>query len=580
MLVKDLMNRSVNQIPVLSSRSKMRQAQDLFLGTKDLQWIAICDDEMYLLGCLKRGDVIGTDEETPVVSAATPPDVLVSCNDEAARVIPLLAQKGAEKILVTDCQGKLQGFISQEQRWLEEFFELREFLPVTTVLGAMYDAVLVINGRGRVIYANPSYTRTLGVPIHKVLGKYLADIEPEARCLEVLKTGKPRLDESWRINSVGIEVVGSITPMLKGQEVIGVITVFRNITEMLRLSEELRRLQGVTRYLQDEIRRIERVPAAFEAMVGKSGRFRDAIKLAARVAPTETTVVIRGESGVGKELLARAIHASSQRRDRPFVHINCAAIPETLLESELFGYEGGAFTGARRGGKLGKFELAHDGTLFLDEIGDMSMAMQAKLLRALQDKEIERVGGQKPIKVDVRIVSATNRNLEMMVKNKTFREDLYYRLNVVPIILPPLKDRKDDISLMVDYFLNEFLSRENKGNMMVSNEVMDIFHNHHWPGNIRELRNAIEHAVVVCPGRVILPEHLPGYFIHIEPPAGDVDSFLRIGSKKLPDIVARVEKEAMVKALRMANNNRSKAIEILGISRRTFYEKLRKYELE
>lgn len=580
MLVKDLMNRSVNQIPVLSSRSKMRQAQDLFLGTKDLQWIAICDDEMYLLGCLKRGDVIGTDEETPVVSAATPPDVLVSCNDEAARVIPLLAQKGAEKILVTDCQGKLQGFISQEQRWLEEFFELREFLPVTTVLGAMYDAVLVINGRGRVIYANPSYTRTLGVPIHKVLGKYLADIEPEARCLEVLKTGKPRLDESWRINSVGIEVVGSITPMLKGQEVIGVITVFRNITEMLRLSEELRRLQGVTRYLQDEIRRIERVPAAFEAMVGKSGRFRDAIKLAARVAPTETTVVIRGESGVGKELLARAIHASSQRKDRPFVHINCAAIPETLLESELFGYEGGAFTGARRGGKLGKFELAHDGTLFLDEIGDMSMAMQAKLLRALQDKEIERVGGQKPIKVDVRIVSATNRNLEVMVKNKTFREDLYYRLNVLPIILPPLRDRKDDISLMVDYFLNEFLSRENKGNMMVSNEVMDIFHNHHWPGNIRELRNAIEHAVVVCPGRVILPEHLPGYFIHIEPPAGDVDSFLRIGSKKLPDIVARVEKEAMVKALRMANNNRSKAIEILGISRRTFYEKLRKYELE
>ncbi|HHY38423.1 MAG TPA: sigma 54-interacting transcriptional regulator [Clostridia bacterium] len=535
---------------------------------------------MYLLGCLKRADALGAEEDAPVVTTVTPPEVVVYCDDDASTVVPILAKKGTDKILVTDAQGKLQGFISQEQRWLEEFFELREFLPVTNVLDAIYDAVLMINGRGRVIYANPSYTRILGVPIYKVLGKYLADIEPEARCLEVLKTGKPRLNESWRINSVGVEVVGSITPILKGREVVGVITVFRNISEMLRLSEELRRLQGVAKYLQDELRRTERVPPAFESMVGKNGRFREAIKLAARVAPTEATVMIRGENGVGKELLARAIHAASQRKDQPFIHVNCAAIPETLLESELFGYEGGAFTGAKRGGKPGKFELAHGGTLFLDEVGDMSVSMQAKLLRALQDKEIERVGGQRPIKVNVRIISATNHNLEMMVKNHTFREDLYYRLNVVPILLPPLRDRKDDIPLLVDCFLREFLSKEGKGNMAVSNEVMDIFYNHHWPGNIRELRNAVEHAVVVCPGRVILPEHLPGYFMNIEPPAGDLEGLLRLESRRLTDVIARVEKEALVKALRAAKNNRSKAIEILGISRRTFYEKLRKYGLE
>lgn len=274
------------------------------------------------------------------------------------------------------------------------------------------------------------------------------------------------------------------------------------------------------------------------------------------MARTDSTVLILGESGVGKEVLARAIYNGSKRKDKPFIKVNCAAIPEHLIESELFGYEDGAFTGAKKGGKLGKFELAHGGTIFLDEIGDMSTTTQAKVLRVLQEKEFERVGGTRSIKVDIRVIAATNRDLEAMIKRGDFRRDLYYRLNIVPLRLPPMRERKDDILRLAYTFLNQHakdLGRE----LTISPQVVKFFHEYDWPGNIRELQNVIEHASIVCNGSVIELHHLPKHIL----PLPDEEPETPENPYDMKEVISRMEKELILSALSNYNNNRTKAME-------------------
>src|SRR5665648_289817 len=431
------------------------------------------------------------------------------------------------------------------------------------ILNNIHDVVLVIDSHTTIVYANEAYARLLGVPVAKVLGRRLNKIEPEAAAIEVMRTGKGR-DGGDYLDSLGIDVAGSSSPIFKGKSIVGCVSTFKNITEVLRLGRGLH-----------QTKQWEQLPLPFKEYVGQNSHLKDTLVLAAKVARTDSTVLILGESGVGKEVLARAVHNSSRRKDMPMIKVNCAAMPEDLIESELFGYEDGAFTGAKKGGKLGKFELAHCGTIFLDEIGDMSLTMQAKLLRVLQEKEFERVGGCKTVKVDIRVIAATNRDLESMIEQGAFRIDLYYRLNIVPLTLTPLRERKDDLLALAKTFLDKF-SLEVGHELTLSPKVMRLFEEYEWPGNIRELQNVLEHASIVCGGRTIEIQHLPARII----PADNANIEFDDKPYAVKEILARMEKELILSALDTYKNNRTNAMKALGFSRRVFYDKLLRYGIE
>lgn len=442
------------------------------------------------------------------------------------------------------------------------------------ILDNIHDVVLVIDSNTTIVYANEAYARILGVPVAKVLGRRLDVIEPDSPTIRMLHTGKPSRGNDY-IQSLGINVVGSSFPLYNEKNIIGAVSIFKNITEVVELNRELQQTKGVADYLKEQLEQWEHLPMSFKEYVGQNSRLKETLVLAAKVAQTESTVLILGESGVGKEVLARAVHNCSRRKDKPMIKVNCAAIPEDLIESELFGYEEGAFTGAKKGGKLGKFELAHSGTIFLDEIGDMSITMQAKLLRVLQEKEFERVGGTKTIKVDIRVIAATNRDLESMIEKGTFRRDLYYRLNIVPLHLTPLRERKDDILELANTFLKQF-SREVGHELNLSPQVIRFLQRYDWPGNIRELQNILEHASIVCNGTTIEVRHLPLHII----PTNDDQASDEDKPYDVKEIVGRMEKELILSALTTYNNNRTQAMKALGISRRAFYDKLRRYGIE
>jgi len=321
-------------------------------------------------------------------------------------------------------------------------------------------------------------------------------------------------------------------------------------------------------------------------IVGDDAKLKQVSVALHRAAATDTTVLLEGESGTGKELFARALHALSPRADGPFVAINCAAIPETLLETELFGHEKGAFTGAANR-KPGKFELAHRGTLFLDEIGDLPLALQAKILRALEEKRFERVGGTVPLQVDVRVVAATNRNLKAAVAARQYREDLYFRLSVFPIVIPPLRDRPDDIVTLARFFIDRFCRDLGKRPLALSPAAEQELRTYGWPGNVRELQNCIERAAILTEGDTILPRHLNLSFrgAPAPTPAEDDSAWAKIDlSGTLTDatrrVVAEVERRKIDQALREAAGNRGRAAEILQVSYKTFTAKLREHGLE
>jgi len=324
------------------------------------------------------------------------------------------------------------------------------------------------------------------------------------------------------------------------------------------------------RQLEKEIRALRQqidVEYEFKEIIGQSEPMKQVFNLIKKVLDTDVTVLITGESGTGKELVASVLHHHSPRRNKPFIKINCAAIPETLLESELFGHEKGAFTGAVTS-KPGKFELAHEGTIFLDEIGEMPISTQAKILRVLQEREFERVGGTKTIKVNVRIIASTNRDLWKAVQEKTFREDLYFRLNVVNIHLPPLKERKEDIPLLVEHFIKKHNVKFNKKVMGITQEALGLLYQYHWPGNVRELENYIERAVLLAPGKLITSKELPYHLLGIPEEAGE---------KNLDEIIEGIEKKLIIDALRKTQGVQTRAAQILGISERSLWHRVKKY---
>jgi len=310
----------------------------------------------------------------------------------------------------------------------------------------------------------------------------------------------------------------------------------------------------------------------FSNIIGTTGPMRQVYEQISQVAATNTTVLIRGESGTGKELIAHAIHYNSLRAKKPFVKVSCAALPETLIESELFGYEKGAFTGAQAR-KKGRFELAEGGTLFLDEIGDINLSTQVKLLRALQEREIERLGGTDTIKVNVRLIVATNKNLEEALAARTFREDLFYRINVFTIFVPSLRERKSDIMLLADHFLEKYGREHGKDIRRISTPAIDMLVSYHWPGNVRELENTIERAAVVCDGNVIHGHHLPPTLQTAEASGTQMSS-------SLSEAVEQYEKDLILDALKTARGNRAKVARLLNSTERIIHYKIKKYTID
>lgn len=381
-------------------------------------------------------------------------------------------------------------------------------------------------------------------------------------------------------------------PIKKGNEVIGALSVDRPYDPNYSLEEGTKLLSVIStlvarhvinletiRLEKDQLRQENRRLRGelenkyrFSNIIGNSNKMRDVFQMIAQVSKSNATVLIRGESGTGKELVANSIHYNSHRSKFPFVKINCAAIPSTLIESEFFGHEKGSFTGAIKQ-KIGKFELANKGTIFLDEIGSISLDVQAKLLRVLQEKEFERVGGLTTIKTDVRVIAATHKNLEEAVENELFRGDLYYRLNVFPIYLPPLRERKTDILLLADYFLEKYCRENGKDIRRFSTPAIDMLMSYHWPGNVRELENCIERAVLLCEEGVIHSYHLPPS-IQTGKDSGTLPTI------SLDQAVEKLEKEMIIDALKNTRGNITKAAKLLNITVRKFGYKVKQYGID
>ncbi len=352
------------------------------------------------------------------------------------------------------------------------------------------------------------------------------------------------------------------------------------LTKPIDLEELLLKLQKVSerstliqenRILKEKLQ--ERLP--FHQIVYGSSKMEEVMGLVARVAPSQATVLIRGESGTGKELIANAIHHASSRSSRPLVKVNCSAMAETLLESELFGHEKGSFTGAIQR-RVGRFEEAEGGTIFLDEIGDLSPTIQVKLLRILQEKEFQRVGSNLTLKADVRVIAATHRNLEEAIKKGHFREDLYYRLNVISIVLPPLRERKEDLPQLIDFFLKKYSKQNQKIVSDVSKEARALLLRYSYPGNVRELENLVERAVVLCRSEVITTDDLP---FHLQEERSEGLLELPAGEKSLPEILEEVERDRIVKALDRHHGVQTRAAESLGLSERMLRYKMKKYRV-
>ena len=469
--------------------------------------------------------------------------------------------------------------ITEIQRLAEEITNLKEIQStLEAIFNATQDAINVVDKDGINVLINPAYTRLTGYTSKDVIGKDCRrDLaEGESVHLKVLKTKKPVKGIRLKVGPNRREVIVEAAPILVNKKLIGSVAVIHDLTEINKLLGELDEAKKIIRHLEAKY--------TFEDIKGKHPAMLNAIEKAKLAASTPATVILRGESGTGKELFAHAIHNASDRKYAQFIRVNCAALSESLLESELFGYEEGAFTGAMKGGKIGLFERANGGTIFLDEIAEISLRMQSKLLRVLQEKEIIRVGGNRPIPIDVRVISATNVDLEKAIEENTFRSDLYYRLNVFPIRIPPLREHKEDIEDIVYHLINKFNQEFGRNVNSISKEALNFIINYEWLGNVRELENFIGRAIINMKinDREIKIEHMPrvkpNETIDIKE-SKIFDEKIPYNIEKLNDVVEFTEKKHIERILKECNNNRELASKKLGISVRSLYYKIKKYDI-
>lgn len=437
-----------------------------------------------------------------------------------------------------------------------------------SILDSIENGVLVANESAIVQYVNPAYTRITGVTRNQIVGRPLLEVRPGAMLPKVMQTGESMSGIFRREGD--IEYVSDMAPIVISGKVAGGVAIFKDITEVKRLALELRSYISRTDRLTSMIHHAYKARYHFKDIVGASEAIREALRLSEKIARGESDILISGESGTGKEVFSQSIHNASLRSTKPFIPISCATLTPSLIESELFGYEEGAFTGAKKGGKVGLFEIADGGTIFLDEIGELPLEMQSKLLRTLQERTIRRVGKTAESPVDVRVIATTNRDLQSMVKEGKFREDLYYRLDVMSIHLPPLRDRAGDVRNMADHFLEKITARMQR-QMEFSPEVYELFSHYRWPGNIRELLHVVEFAANMSADAVIQVCDLPR--------ALRPDPMLNVTKgNSLAETIRNVERriiEDRLKSYGVTLSAKKRLASDLGISLASLYSKMK-----
>jgi PAS domain S-box-containing protein len=445
-----------------------------------------------------------------------------------------------------------------------------------------YEGLAIVDETGIIKLFNETYSRYVGMSKEEAIGRPVEQVIENTRIPIVLTTGIPERNQIHRLQ--GQEMVVHRMPIWKNGQVVGAVgmLIYEGVSEIQQIMTKKGALEQQKRDNSHQYNKtIHRKRMSFEEILGESPAISQTKKIARKAALSKAPVLISGESGVGKEQFARAIHDTGIMRDGRFVSVNCAAIPDNLLESELFGYTEGAFTGAQKGGKPGKFELAHKGTIFLDEIGDMPLSTQVKILRVIQEKEVERIGGIEPIPVDFRIIAATNKNLEQMVRKGEFREDLYYRLHVLPLHIPPLRERKKDIPLLISSQLSILCETYGITQKTIDKDVMQLFFRYHWPGNIRELLNVLERLFALTSEPHVKVSDLPKEFLQTEKVQAYMTNSSPLHERREARQLDQEEEEKTVieKVLKEVRGNKSEAAKRLGITRATLYNKLSRYQL-
>jgi PAS domain S-box-containing protein len=568
-LIKEAVSVPVVEIKV-NAYDILRQFKGL-LGYKEVIGVAGYKNVIY--GCEVIGEVLNLNIVKIVIEKEEiGPKQVKEAKEKGIKIIigdtigaRSAKELGLESRLITSGKEAIASAVNEAFRLAEAIKAEKERTEkIKTIVDFVHDGIIAVDKEGRISIYNRMAEGIFKLPSDMVLGKKVEKVIPNTKLYEVLKTGKPQIGQLQKVSDTMI--VTNRVPVIVNDEIVGAVATFQEVAALQKVEHSIRRKLS-DRGLVAEY--------SFDDILYKSKKMDDVIKQAQKYALLDSTVLIVGETGTGKELFAQSIHNASLRKNGPFVAVNCAALPENLLESELFGYVEGAFTGAVKGGKAGLFELAHGGTIFLDEIGEMPVGLQAKLLRVIQERKVRRIGDDKLIPVDVRIICATNRNLIDMVREGKFREDLFYRINVLHINIPPLRERKDDLDVLVPYLIKKHAARCRKNIKGIILRAMDILKTFDYPGNVRELESIIERAVALCDGMWIdvgdvkfscdADEHKAGNELYRD---------WSCGIKPLEF----VEREYIKKALELTGGNISEAARRLGINRTTLWRKLKKHE--
>ncbi|KJS68724.1 MAG: hypothetical protein JL50_03410 [Peptococcaceae bacterium BICA1-7] len=523
---------------------------------------AIGKKEMALL---KTGNGAAADffnlEEPVCVREDLPIEQVAGLMQEGTGVMPVTGDAGVTGVITA--ASLVRGLLLERQK---------DQAYLDTLLRYSSEAVCAIGHRGEVEHWNPRAESLYGISAGDIKGRAIGQFFSNLLVTQSLKDKKV-FREVYHQPREGAHVLITAAPVLTGEgSAIGSISLERDIADIVYFNEELSKTSYKVSQLKSELSRLKKKDP-FARIQGHSSIIKETVRVARKYAATGATLLITGESGSGKELFARAIHEESERSHSPFVAVNCSAIPQTLFESEIFGYEGGSFTGALKKGRRGKFEIADGGTLFLDEIGDLEPGSQVKLLRVLQEKVLYRVGGASPVKVDVRIIAATNRDLERMVQEGTYREDLFYRLNVITLKLPALRDRREDMPELVYLLTQELAAVHGKKITGIDPRVMVAFMNYQWPGNVRELRNVLEGMVILEEEETLRENNLPEIFniaAQLVTPAGGGGL-----EASLTEATGRAQRQMIVEALARASGNKAAAARILGIPRSSLYYRMK-----
>ncbi len=569
--------------PVLPSDS-LEKAISVFLA-EDMDILPAVDPEGKFIGVLTQKRVLAALQEGAPFSQMIERflDGRPRCLSTADLIDELPA--AALPAVVLDGAGCLAGVVTtaalaaalQSAEFTRELRALQDInKELEAVIDSSYDGIWVTDGQGVILKVNKASERISGRPARAFVGRNMRElverglIDQSAALLVMEKSERVTINQTIKTANGEMVLLVTGNPIFDDEgKLFRIVTNTRDISELIRLRNQLSKEQQQSLKYMTELVQLRTLQSKDTDLIFRSVAMQRIVELSARVADVDSTVLITGESGTGKEMLARLIHRLGRGDKKPFITINCGAIPDQLLESELFGYEGGAFTGAKKEGKPGMFELAHSGTLFLDEVGELPLALQVKLLRALQEKEVVRVGGTKPVPIDARIITATNKDLALMLKEKAFREDLYYRLMVVPIHIPPLRERGEDIPPLVSHFIDEF-NRHFGFRKTISPEVMDKLISHDWPGNVRELKNAVERMIVISHGNEVTPADLPG-FVHSKRP-------LPKPGTRLKEAVVEMETYLLSETYKECGSWQ-KVAHLLGVDYTTVYRKVARYRL-